>query len=123
MIPLRILKWQSPPTALHRIPFTWALKFRLEVRNSWLKNRFLDITILHDIYKIYSRAAVTMNSRDHRYVLTTYSCSVSVTDFISDLVDMETYWIPSNRNTYLSNNLHDFGKEKKIKERLSSQDR
>lgn len=70
MIPLRILKWQSPPTALQRIPFTWAIEFRLELRNSWLKNRFLDITILHDIYKIHSRAAVTMNSRDHRYVLT-----------------------------------------------------
>lgn len=48
---------------------------------------------------------------------------VSVTDVISDLVDMETYWIPSKCNTYLSNNLHDFGKETKIKEWLSSQDR
>ena len=48
---------------------------------------------------------------------------VSVTDVISDLVDMEIYWIPSKCHTYLSNNLHDFGKEKKIKEWLSSQDR
>ena len=53
----------------------------------------------------------------------TYSFSVSVTDVILNLVDMETNWIPSNRNTYLNNNLNDFGTEKKIKERLSLQDR
>lgn len=33
------------------------------------------------------------------------------------------YWIPSNGNTYLSNNLHDFGTEEKKKETLSSQNR